>query len=88
LSTLSLTAQYSQLDRTIRLGEFIISALIFLGIIVGVYVNIENKATDQGVRIKHLEDQYQKLDTKSDKILDKIETLTIFMASEEGSKRK
>ncbi len=74
------------MEKHIRVWEFIMSLLLFLGILVGIYVNIEKRDASQDERIKALEYQYQKLDSKSDKILDKLETLTIIMANKQDRK--
>jgi hypothetical protein len=88
LSTITLqqnpTPQF--VERHIKVWQFVLSLLGFLGILVSIYVNIEKRDSSQDERIKNLETQYIKMDNKSDKILDKIETLMILTANKQDRK--
>lgn len=72
-------------NSNIRWIDFIFSLLAFLGVIVGVYVSMEKTSTDHEGRLKNLEIQSQKFDAKVDKVLDKIETLTIITATQQAA---
>lgn len=75
------------MDKPIRLIEFLITVLAFVGILVAGWVNINRENADQEARIRTLEGQFQKLDAKSDKIIDKLETLTIIMANKQDKNK-
>lgn len=76
------------MDKPIRLIEFLLTVLAFVGILVAGWVNLNRESADQGARIKTLEGQFQKLDSKSDKIIDKLEVLTIIMANKQDRRDK
>lgn len=75
------------MDKPIKLAEFILSLLVFVGVLTTAWVSLNRENADQESRIKGLEIQFNKLENKSDKIIDKIETLTIFMARSEPDKK-
>lgn len=74
------------MEKPIRLFEFIISLLVLLGIIITAWVNINREQSDHEARLRNIEVQYNKLDGKVDKILDKIETLTIVLSNKQDRK--
>jgi hypothetical protein len=77
-----------KLDKSVNLGHLLFSALMLLTVVIGGYANLKSTDSAHEERIKQLEIQYQRIDGKSDKILDKLETLTILVANKQDRSNK
>lgn len=69
-----------KMDKPIKLGEFIMSFLLFVGVVCSAYASIKSDISNGSVRLNTLEQNYQKLEQKIDKgnerVVDKLDIIT------------
>lgn len=75
------------MDKPIKLGEFILSLLLFIGTVTAGWVTLNREQATYGTRIDNLERNYQRTEEKTDRILDKLEVLIREVANKQDRKR-
>lgn len=75
------------MDKPIKIGEFVMSLLIFLGAIVSGWVTVKTDLSNNNTRIGNLEDNYRRFDAKMDNNNDKVMTKLDFIQRELANKQ-
>lgn len=71
------------MEKQLRIGEFLISLVILIGMGTAAWVNVKTTQAQQAVQIENLKEYYQKAAYKQDEILKNINDLRILIENKQ-----
>lgn len=76
------------MEKGLRVGEFIISLIVLIGMGVGAWVNIRTTVAQQQVEIENLKSFQNKIDGKQDEILKSISEIRVLIETKQDRDAK
>lgn len=70
---------YHKMEKGLRIGEFIISLVVLIGMGVAAWVNVKTSQATQAEQIRTLENQMSKADAKQEQILNVVNDIKIIL---------